>query len=134
MQYVGPEIPTLNEGWSFFGAKLDEWLAGAGFGFFYIVVVQTFIRPPKGIDGVIILILTVGLTYTLRLLREKYPDEKRGLVNKACDIIGLPPPLIPKPASFCKFWSGNRVSSIKGTEFYRLKFHEFLLVKQRGKV
>lgn len=129
MRYVGPEIPTLNEGWTFMGADLNEWFAGAGVGMVYLIFMQQFVKRVSGQDGVVLLILIVGTTYLLRILREKFPDGRRGLANKACDMMGFPPPLIPKPSSFCSYWSGAPVQDISRTEFARLKFHEFLLAK-----
>ncbi|MCS6893074.1 MAG: hypothetical protein NZO16_00660 [Deltaproteobacteria bacterium] len=129
MRHIGPEVPTLNEGWSFLGARLDEWLSGASLGLLYIIVIQSFFRSPQGEDGVVILVLVVGFTYLLRILRERFPDEKRGLMNKVCDLCGIVPPLLPPPASFRVYWSAVRVNDISKTEFAKLGFNKFLLAR-----
>jgi hypothetical protein len=134
MRYIGPEIPTLNEGWSFLGAKLEEWLAGAGCALLYLSIIQLYVRPLEGRDGAVIIAIIVGLAYLLKYFRQKYPDEKRGMINNFCDLVGFPPPLIPKPASFQPYWSGNRVRDIRNTEFAVRGFDKIFFYKDAKKV
>lgn len=135
-KYFGEEVPTLNDGWTLFGAKLDEWLAGASGGILYITIVQSFFRDLQASDAVILLLCTCGVTYILRILRERFPDEKRGIMHALCDKIGVCPPDIPPPANFRAYWSEVPCSRRRDTELCRLGFDRVIIdiyVKDSGK-
>ncbi len=126
-KYIGEEIQTLNEGWTLFGARIDEWLAGAGSGFLYLIIVQLFFRQPQASDAFVLILFIVGVTYLLRTIRSRFPDEKRGMLHAMCDLTGITPPDIPPPASFRKYWSGIPSTKNKHTQFIRLGFDKLIL-------
>lgn len=98
----GEEIPALNEGWNFLGAKLFEWLAG----FFMAMILSEFVFKGSMSQSMPMLLATVvGTAVGLASVRSRFPDEERGMRNAFMTAIGFPPPGIPLPASLQPYWS-----------------------------
>jgi len=98
----GDVIPSLNEDWSFAGAKLFEWLGGLMTAF----MVSTAFNKPAHYMPILVLIW-IGVTLSLALLRKKFPDEERGVRNMCLAACGFEPPGIPPPSKLQPIWSGG---------------------------
>lgn len=105
----GEEIPSLNEGYTLFGAKVSEWVAGISTGFIAMFVAQEFFGVRGPTIAPILFVISAGTTYFLRTTRIRFPDEERGMMNRALDFLGLTPPGLPDTARNQPYWSGSRV-------------------------
>ena len=116
----GDVIPALNEDWTFAGCKLFEWLAGGMAAF----IVQLFIeRPGHAIP--FLFFLWVGVTLSIAMVRKKFPDEERGVMNLFMVNCGFSPPNIPAPAKLQPRWSGGRLQELnKNCLFQQLGLDE----------
>jgi len=110
----GHVIPALNEDWSFAGARLMEWLAGAVAG----MLASSCVEKPAHYMPFLILI-AIGSTLFLATLRKKFPDEERGVMNLILTTLGFAPPGIPAPARLQPRWSGGRLHRLAGTSLYQ---------------
>ena len=99
----GEVIPGLNEDWTLGGAKLGEWMAG----FVMLLVASEVVFTDKMTRSMpALLVVWIGTTFGMAMLRRMYPDEERGLRNQAMVSVGIPPPGIPAPAALKPYWSG----------------------------
>lgn len=113
----GEEIQGLDEGWTFLGAKATEWIAGV---VSMLIASNIYFHPaPRYMPHlIIILVVTTGF---LAKARRSFPDEERGLANWLAARLGVPPPLIPAPASIQPIWSGAPIRELnKKTYFVEL--------------
>ncbi len=110
----GEVINGLNEGWTFIGANLTEWLAG--------FMMTLFIGSAFGISpvgGTPIFITTLaGITFGMAALRKQFPDGTRGVANSFMISMGLPPPGIPRPSSIQPLWSGGPIKQVSEKKDY----------------
>lgn len=106
----GYVIPGLDEGWTFWGAKLVEW----GYGFVAAMIFSEVFLGGEKMGRYLPFILAVLFITTLGTasLRKLYPDEERGLRNHLLAILGLTPIDIPKPSFLQKIWSGAPVQDL----------------------
>ncbi len=115
----GQEIPGLNEGYTFMGAKVLEWVAG--FTMFVISgdLVHTFfgIRPTQVTP--ILLMILFGTTICISTIRRKFPDEERGMLNAFADFMGWVPPGLPPQSSVQPYWSGAPIRNIPKKTYFR---------------
>jgi hypothetical protein len=102
----GEEIQGLEQGWTFFGAKLSEWIAGFAM---CLLLGELFFMDSIWAGMPIMLFATFATAIGLSRLRVSFPDEERGVINAACIFFGFPPPSIPTPANFQQFWSGTPI-------------------------
>lgn len=111
----GHEIPGLNETWTFAGAKASEWVAGLAGMFIFTGVAN--INAARSMP----LLLAVWLftTFTVAMIRRRFPDEERGVRNCFMDALGFAPPGTPRQASLQPYWSGCRVQRLKEESWYR---------------
>ena len=109
----GHVIPALNEDWSFAGAKLMEWLAGITTAF----LCSNLFEKPAHYMPLLVLIM-IGTTLTLAMLRKQFPDEERGVMNLFMTSCGFPPIGIPAPSKLQPLWSGARIESPKESCLY----------------
>ena len=103
----GEVIPSLNEDWTFAGAKLFEWMGGLMTAF---MASNLFDRPAHAMP--LLVLIWIGTTLGLALLRKKFPDEERGVRNMCMAACGFAPPGIPTPASLQPLWSGAPIRSL----------------------
>ena len=109
----GEVIPSLNEDWSFAGAKLFEWLAGLTTAF---LVSNVMVKPAH--DMPLLVLIWIGTTLCLALTRKRFPDEERGVRNMCMASCGFPPPGIPAPARLQPIWSGCPIQNLKDSCLY----------------
>jgi hypothetical protein len=101
----GEVIPGLNEDWKLGGAKLFEWVAGL----MMLIIAQELVFDEKISRSMpALMLIWVGTTFGLAALRQGFPDEERGLRNKAMTAVGIAPPGIPTPAILQPIWSAAR--------------------------
>jgi hypothetical protein len=106
----GDVIPCLNEDWTFGGCKLFEWLAGLTTAF-------------------LVILIWIGTTLGMAMLRKKFPDEERGVRNMCMVACGFEPPGIPAPAKLQPRWSGGRIEILpESCNFQRLELYEVVAV------
>jgi hypothetical protein len=98
----GFEIPGLNEQWTFLGAKGMEWMIGFTCGLLWLGMGHGKISRQMPV----FIMMLFGMTMFAKTLREKFPDEERGVRNQFCLWFGLNPPGIPAPAELQPVWSG----------------------------
>jgi hypothetical protein len=103
----GDVIPCLNEDWTFGGCKLFEWLAGLITAF---LVSSAFEKPAHYMP--LLVLIWIGTTLSMAMLRKKFPDEERGVRNMCMVACGFEPPGIPAPASLQPRWSGGRIEDL----------------------
>lgn len=109
----GEVIPGLNEDWTFLNCKVFEWMSG----FMVALLASTLLdKPAKAIP--FLLLIMIGSTLTLSMLRRKFPDEERGVANLFFVSCGFPPPRIPTPAKLQPLWSGGRIRSVREETLY----------------
>lgn len=102
----GHVIPSLNEDWSFAGAKLMEWMAGL----MAAMLVSLLFDQGKVGQAMPLLVATlIGTALFLSTLRRRFPDEERGVRNLIMTVCGFPPPGIPAPSRLQPRWSGGRM-------------------------
>ncbi len=110
----GEVINGLNEGWTFVGANVTEWIAGF---IMTMLIGSAFQISPVG--GTPIFICTLcGITFGMAALRKQFPDGTRGVANQFMIALGLPPPGIPKPASIQPLWSGGPIRKVDEKKDY----------------
>lgn len=102
----GEVLPRLNEPWTFMGAKAMEWMVGV----VVFLSIGSFMSPAKAMPFMLGGWLVT--TMTLAKLRDKYPDEERGLRNALLTSLGIAPPDIPAPAAIQPVWSPCRVMEL----------------------
>lgn len=121
----GEVIPGLNDGWTFLGAKLMEWISGL---IMALLVAQMFGLKPTHFP--IFAIVTLGTTFGMRNLRTYFPDEEKGIANMVAANLGFAPPMIPKPAAIQPVWSGAPLKTLaEKKEFVELGLAEALAYK-----
>lgn len=103
----GEVIPGLNDGWTFLGAKLMEWVSGL---IMAMLVGQMFGLKPT--DFPFFAAAVIGTTFGMRNIRNKFPDEEKGIANMVATSLGFAPPKIPKPASIQPIWSGAPLKTL----------------------
>jgi len=114
----GEEIPGLGDSWTFLGAKPFEWIAGLPT---FLIVSEFFFKGSSAKNMPILLICMIGTTITLATLRQRFPDEERGLLNLLAVKCGFPPPNIPTPADLQPIWSGAPIRKLPAErEFVQL--------------
>jgi hypothetical protein len=99
----GEEIPALNEDWTFMSANFMEWMTGFCM---FIISNELFFKGKTGTSVPILMAIWVTTTLSLAGLRNKFPDEQRGVRNYIMTCCGFEPPGIPAPAELQKDWSG----------------------------
>jgi hypothetical protein len=108
----GENIPGLNEGWTFGGAKAMEWASG--------LIMAIVIHEASGIKLArfmpIFMIILVGTAMAMAALRKTFPDEERGVANYFMVLMGMAPPGIPAPAPIQPIWSGAPLKSLDRTK------------------
>jgi hypothetical protein len=104
----GDVIPGLNEDWTFAGAKPFEWMAGFMTSFLAANMVE---KPATWMP--ILVMIWIGTTLGLALLRKKFPDEERGVRNLVMVTCGFEPPGIPAPSKLQPLWSGGPIKAVK---------------------
>lgn len=109
----GEVIPGLNEDWTFAGAKIFEWLAGFMAAFLAANMVE---KPGQWMP--LLVIIWIGTTLSLAMLRRQFPDEERGLRNMCMVFCGFDPPGIPAPSRLQPFWSGHPQRSLPDKSWY----------------
>jgi len=110
----GEVIPCLNEDWTFCGCKLMEWMTGLVAAF----LVSTMFNKPAHYMPMLVLIW-VGVTLTMALMRKKFPDEERGVRNLVMSVCGFEPPGIPAPARLQPMWSGMPLKELNSMCLFR---------------
>lgn len=119
-------IPNLNEDWTLMGAKLNEWSCGI---MSFLICSEFFNKPTRAVP--ILLLIMIGVTLGLAMLRRRFPDEERGMRNFAFSSIGVPPPGIPAPANMQPVWSGAPLRKLEDNkEFVTLKLQDILDLKR----
>lgn len=102
----GEVIPGLDEEWTLGGAKLMEWIAG----FCALIMSSELIfGAAKAKAMPLLLLIWIGTTFGLAGLRRQFPDEERGIRNKAMTALGMAPPKLPRPAALQPIWSASPV-------------------------
>jgi hypothetical protein len=98
----GEEIPALNEGWSFLGAKLFEWMAG-----FLLAMLSSTVVTSGTISSSMPMYLAIvfGTALGVASVRKKFPDEERGMRNSFMVMCGITPPGVPSPSTLQPYWS-----------------------------
>lgn len=102
----GEVLPRLNEPWTFMGAKAMEWMVGV----VVFLGIGAFASPATAMP--FMLAGWFMTTMTLAKLREKYPDEEKGLRNAAMSSIGIAPPDIPAPSAIQPMWSNAPLKEV----------------------
>lgn len=125
----GYVIPSLNENWTFAGAKPMEWISGL---MAALIFSELFVSN-LGRSMPLVLMILVLVPILLATARKTYPDEERGLRNHLMSCLGLSPPDIPMPAILQPIWSGSpmRVMPEK-CEFVQLGL-ELIMFEERFK-
>lgn len=114
----GEEIPGLNESWTFLGAKPMEWISGFGT---FLALSELVFKGNMGGGIPFLLGSWVATTVFLATLRQRFPDEERGLANLLLITCGFAPPKIPVPSLLQKKWSGAPVRELnEEKEFMQL--------------
>jgi hypothetical protein len=122
----GYVIPGLNENWTFGGAKPMEWAAGLVVMMIYVELFVTNMGKQMPFILMILVLVPMGLA----TLRKTYPDEEKGVANHTMSLLGIAPPLIPKPAMLQPNWSGLPIKTINPKkEFMELGLDEFLFLE-----
>lgn len=109
----GDVIPGLNEDWTFANAKVFEWLAGFMTSFLVANMVDKV-----GQWMPVLLMIWVGTTFGLAMLRRQFPDEERGVRNLVMVTCGFEPPGIPAPSKLQPLWSGAPIKGVKEDSLY----------------
>ena len=109
----GDVIPGLNEDWTFAGARVFEWMAGFMCSFLAANLVD---KPATWMP--ILVMIWIGTTLGLALLRKKFPDEERGVRNVAMVTCGFEPPGIPAPSKLQPLWSGAPIKGVNENCLY----------------
>jgi hypothetical protein len=109
----GDVIPGLNEDWTFAGARPAEWMAGFMTSFLAANMVD---KPAQWMP--VLVMIWIGTTLGLALLRKKFPDEERGVRNIAMVTFGFEPPGIPAPSKLQPLWSGAPIKAVKDDCLY----------------
>lgn len=121
----GEVIPGLNDGWTFLGAKLMEWVSGL---MMALMIAQMF--GLTSTHAPIFAAAVFGTTFGLRNLRQQFPDEEKGIANMVAANLGFAPPKIPKPAGIQPIWSGAPIKTLsEKKEFVELGLAEALAYK-----
>ncbi|MDD2943488.1 MAG: hypothetical protein PHC51_11060 [bacterium] len=110
----GEVLQGLADKWTFMGATLMEW--GAGAVMFFII--SLFGRSPVSIMPLMLAGMIIT-TYMLASLRKMFPDEERGVRNVFMTSCGFPPPDIPAPALLQPVWSPAPVRELPEDCNYR---------------
>ena len=98
----GQVIPGLNEDWTLAGAKLMEWVAGLATALIFSeLFLENAVRQAP-----LLIMVTVGTPFLLAGIRRSFPDEERGMRNRAMVAMGFTPPDLAAPASIQPEWSG----------------------------
>lgn len=114
----GEVIPSLNEDWTFAGAKLMEWISGVAAAFVFGEIFLTNLTAQMPL----FLGVLVGTPIALSQIRQAYPDEERGVRNHMMSAMGLCPPDIPKPSMMQPVWSGAPLKELdKEKDYMRLE-------------
>ena len=125
----GYVIPSLNENWTFAGAKPMEWISGL---MAALIFSELFVSN-LGRQMPIVLLILVLVPLLLATARKTYPDEERGLRNHLMSIMGLSPPDIPMPAILQPIWSGSPMRVMpEDCEFTQLGL-ELVMFEERFK-
>ena len=125
----GEVIPALNEGWTFFGANIFEWMTGVMASMIFMEVCTT----TPGASMPFIIAIAVTVPYIVSGLRKLYPDEERGLRNSCMVTLGFAPPGIPRPSELQSIWSGCPIVGLeKEKEFMQLGIDEMLNFKEEA--
>lgn len=91
----------------------------------FLICSEFFDKPTRAVP--ILLLIMVGVTVGLAMLRRRFPDEERGMRNFAFSSIGVPPPGIPAPSNMQPIWSGAPLRKLDNKkEFVTLKLQEML--------
>lgn len=124
----GEVIPGLDEQWTLGGAKASEWMAG----FVMLILAQEVLFAGSTARTMpLLMMIWIGSTYSLMLLRKRFPDEERGICNAGLVAIGVAPPGIPTPAELQPIWSACPMRELPPTCLFRtLGFDE--LLKEEG--
>lgn len=109
----GDVIPGLNEDWTFAGAKIFEWMAGFMTSFLAANMVD---KPAQWMP--VLVMIWIGTTLSLALMRKKFPDEERGVRNVVMVSCGFEPPGIPAPSKLQPLWSGAPIKAVKEESLY----------------
>jgi hypothetical protein len=112
----GDEIQGLDQGWTFFGAKASEWIAGFSMCF---ILADLFFMNSIWSGMPFMLLATFGTAIGLSKVRVMFPDEERGIINTVFVFFGFPPPKIPTPAQFQDFWSGTPIYKLPKDSAFR---------------
>lgn len=124
----GEVIPGLNEPWTFAGCKLMEWMSG----FVMLICVSEFL--PKATMAKYMPILLgawMGTTFGMAALRKLFPDEERGLANRAMVMLGIAPPGIPAPAAIQPLWSAAPLRNLDDdSEYMQLELFNIFLASE----
>lgn len=104
----GDVIPGLNEDWTFAGARPAEWMSGFMTSFLAANMVD---KPAQWMPFLVM--IWIGTTLGLALLRKKFPDEERGVRNIVMVTCGFEPPGIPAPSKLQPLWSGAPIKAVK---------------------
>jgi hypothetical protein len=99
----GEEIPGLGDNWTFVGAKPFEWIAGF---IMAMIASELFFKGVTTKWMPVLGAIWLGTTVGLAGLRNKFPDEERGLLHLVAVKCGFAPPGIPTPAELQPIWSG----------------------------
>jgi hypothetical protein len=122
----GEVIPGLNEGWTFLGAKLMEWVSGM----MAVMIVVTIFELNINSHFPIVVGTLLGTVYGLSSVRKLFPDEEKGLANTVMSSLGFAPPKIPKPATIQPYWSGAPIKTLpEKKEYVELGIREMLRFK-----
>ena len=98
----GEVIPGLNDGYTFLGAKIMEWMSGFIMAMLTAAIFQINITQ----WAPLLVIIAFFTTTSMAKLRRSFPDEERGIANLCASRLGFSPPGIPRPARIQPFWSG----------------------------
>ena len=109
----GDVIPGLNEDWTFAGCKPFEWLSGFMTSF---LAANMLDKPATAMP--MLVVVWVGTTLGLALLRKRFPDEERGVRNLFMLSCGFPPTGIPTPAKLQPVWSGGPIQEVNKKSLY----------------
>ena len=109
----GHVIPGLNEDWTLLGAKLNEWVCGA---MAFLMCSELFEKPARAMP--LLILILVGVSVGLSILRKKFPDEEKGMRNYAFMLVGINPPGIPRPAAMQPHWSGVPIGGLHAESEY----------------
>lgn len=116
----GEEISGLDQGWTFLGAKIPEWVSGIAV---FLLVGEIFFKGSLDSGIPIMFICMVLTTMGMTRIRKMYPDEERGVRNDVMVKMGFPPPGIPSPSYFQPHWSGAPLEKLSpDCDFIKLGF------------